>query len=182
VWNPRSDWVISDDRTHSALVGDAGFLAVQQITALAVPADGRVHRYQLTGLLVGGLCGRRLEGHWVNRRPGYRCRHDHPTAQVADTDGPGWVYWSQARIVEHVVCHRKHGPGGRSSRTAGEGATRMTLGVPDGPVGPRGRTELWLGTWWWSAVGRAGSVNRLCCIVRCVDERGRSSALPRLLG
>jgi site-specific DNA recombinase len=94
VWNPRSDWVISDDRTHPALVDDADFLAVQQITALAVPADGRVHRYQLTELLVCALCGRRLEGHWVNRRAGYRCRHGHTTAQLADTGGPGWVYWS----------------------------------------------------------------------------------------
>jgi site-specific DNA recombinase len=63
-----------------------------------------VHRYQLTGLLVCGLCGRRLEGHWVNRRPGYRCRHGHTTAQVAEMEGPGWVYWSQTRIVEHVIA------------------------------------------------------------------------------
>jgi hypothetical protein len=104
VWNPRSDWVISGDRTQPAPVGDADFLAVQQITALAVPADGRVHRYQLTGLLVCRLCGRRLEGHWVNRRPGYRCRHGHTTAQSAGTDGRRWLYWSQTRIAEHLVA------------------------------------------------------------------------------
>jgi site-specific DNA recombinase len=104
VWNPRSDWVISGDRTHPALISDADFLAGQQITALAVPADGRVHRYQLTGLLVCGLCVRRLEGHWVNQRPGYRCRHGHTTAHPTDTDGQRWVYWSQTRIVEHVVA------------------------------------------------------------------------------
>ncbi|MCU7731196.1 recombinase family protein [Actinoplanes sp. KI2] len=78
VWNPRSDWVISNEATHDALVSDADFLAVQQVTALAMPEDGRVHRYQLTGLLVCESCGRRLEGHWVNRRPGYRCRTGTP--------------------------------------------------------------------------------------------------------
>jgi DNA invertase Pin-like site-specific DNA recombinase len=104
VWNPRSDWVICDDRTHPALVSDADFLAVQQITALAAPQDGRVHRYQLTGLLVCELCGRRLQGHWVNQRPGYRCRHGHTTAHLADTEGPRWVYWAQARIVEKILA------------------------------------------------------------------------------
>jgi recombinase-like zinc beta ribbon protein len=77
---------------------------VQQITALAVPQDGRAHRYQLTGLLVCGLCGRRLQGHWVNHRPGYRCRHGHTTAHLTDTDGPRWVYWAQARIVEEILA------------------------------------------------------------------------------
>jgi site-specific DNA recombinase len=95
--------VISDDRTHPALVSDADFTTVQQITALAVPQDGRVHRYQLTGLLVCGICGRRMQGHWVNQRPGYRCRHGHTTAHPADTEGPRWVYWSQTRIVEKIL-------------------------------------------------------------------------------
>jgi site-specific DNA recombinase len=107
VWNPRSDWVICGDRTPPVLVSDADFLAVQQITALAIPQDGRVHRYQLTGLLVCGLCGRRLEGHWVNHRPGYRCRHGHTTADVADAEGPRWVYWAQARIVEEILAARR---------------------------------------------------------------------------
>jgi hypothetical protein len=103
IWNPRSDWVISHDRTHPALISDTDFTTVQQITALAVPQDGRVHRYQLTGLLICGICGRRLQGHWVNQRPGYRCRHGHTTAHLADPDGPHWVYWSQTRIVEKVL-------------------------------------------------------------------------------
>ena len=96
--------MISGERTHPALISDADFLAGQPITALAAPQDGRVHRYQLTGLLVCGLCGRRLEGHWVNQRPGYRCRPGHTTAHPTDTDGQRWVYWSQTRIVEHVVA------------------------------------------------------------------------------
>lgn len=104
VWNPGSDWVTSNEPTHPALVSDADFLTVQQVTALAMPEDGRVHRYQLTGLLVCGVRRRRLEGHWVNRRPGYRCQHGHTSAQPAGADGPRWVYWSQARVVEEVLA------------------------------------------------------------------------------
>jgi site-specific DNA recombinase len=104
VWNRRSDWVISDEPTHTALISDDDFLAVQQITALATPHDGRNHRYQLTGLLVCALCGRRLEGHGVNGRPGFRCRHGHSTARSADADRPRWVYWSQTRLVNQVLA------------------------------------------------------------------------------
>jgi hypothetical protein len=105
IWNPRSEWLISDEQTHPALVSDAEYLAVQQITALAMPQDGRAHRYQLTGLLVCELCGRRLQGHWVNQRPGYRCRHGHTTAHPAETDGPRWVYWSQTLYRARTVAH-----------------------------------------------------------------------------
>ncbi|MBW6439284.1 hypothetical protein KZ829_36730 [Actinoplanes hulinensis] len=37
MWNPRSDWVISERPAHPALVGEAGFLAVQQVTAIPTP-------------------------------------------------------------------------------------------------------------------------------------------------
>ena len=44
-------------------------------------------------------CGRRLEGHWVNQRPAYRCRHGHTSAHPTNPDAPRWVYWSQALLV-----------------------------------------------------------------------------------
>jgi hypothetical protein len=28
------------------------------------------------------VCGRRLDAHWVNQRPGYRCRHGHSSART----------------------------------------------------------------------------------------------------
>jgi hypothetical protein len=96
--------VISPDRTHPALVSDDDFTAAQDITARAVPEDGPQRRYALTGLLICGICGRRLSGHWVNGRPGYRCRHGHTSAQPADEDAPRWVYWSEARLVEQVIA------------------------------------------------------------------------------
>jgi site-specific DNA recombinase len=72
IWNPGSDWVISDVRTHRALVSDADFTAVQQITALAVAQDGRVPS---NGQLV-------LPLPTMPNRPA--CRHPEPAGTVKD--------------------------------------------------------------------------------------------------
>ena len=63
TWNPKAEWIISDKRTHPALISDADFLAAQHVTAISIPNDHSVRHYALTGLIVCGLCGRRLEGH-----------------------------------------------------------------------------------------------------------------------
>jgi hypothetical protein len=97
VWSDRSDWVISRECTHPARVTDEDFAVAQRITAIGLPDDGKSRRYALTGLLVCGVCGRRLDGHWVHGSPGYRCRHGSSSAHRAG-EGPRWVYWSQARL------------------------------------------------------------------------------------
>jgi hypothetical protein len=102
AWNAKSDWVISNELAHPALVSDADFLAAQDVTALSIPADQSVRRYRLTGLLVCATCGRRLEGHWVHGRAGYRCRHGHTSARPPG-EQPRWVYWSEKRILEEVL-------------------------------------------------------------------------------
>ncbi|BCJ46113.1 hypothetical protein GCM10010168_50620 [Actinoplanes ianthinogenes] len=104
VWNQRSDWVVSDERTHPPLISDDEFLAIQRVTALSVPGDGQQRRYAFTGLLVCAVCGRRLEGHWVNRQPGYRCRHGHTSALPSGEAGPRWVYRSQAHLARELAA------------------------------------------------------------------------------
>nr|BFE74841.1 hypothetical protein GCM10020092_081420 [Actinoplanes digitatis] len=37
AWNPRSEWVISQQPAHPALVSEADFLAAQQVTAIPAP-------------------------------------------------------------------------------------------------------------------------------------------------
>ena len=74
-WKPAGEWVVSDLPAHEALVSVADFLAAQEINAVPVPATGGRRRYVLVGLLVCGVCGRRLESCWVHGRAGYRCRH-----------------------------------------------------------------------------------------------------------
>ncbi|MEU4422301.1 recombinase family protein [Actinoplanes sp. NPDC024001] len=104
IWNPRSDWVISEDHTHPALVSDEDFTTAQDITAHALPEDGTQRRHALTGLLICEVCSRRLSGHWANGRAGYRCRHGHTSAQPANREAPRWVYWSEAKLVEQLLA------------------------------------------------------------------------------
>jgi site-specific DNA recombinase len=75
-WAHASDWVISSRPAHPALVSEADLVAAQAVRAARATSDNNHHReYRLTGLLHCGVCGRRLDAHWVNNRPGYRCRH-----------------------------------------------------------------------------------------------------------
>ncbi|MEV6842851.1 zinc ribbon domain-containing protein [Actinoplanes sp. NPDC051411] len=45
-----------------------------------MPDDANLDRYQLTGLVICGLCGRRAEGHRAHGRARYRCRHGRTSA------------------------------------------------------------------------------------------------------
>jgi DNA invertase Pin-like site-specific DNA recombinase len=102
AWNPRSEWVISQRPAHPALVSEADFLAVQQVTAIAAPRDRVVRRYLLTGLVICAVCGRRLEAHWVHGRAGYRCRHGRTGATVGDRCVRN-VYRAERRIIDGML-------------------------------------------------------------------------------
>jgi hypothetical protein len=80
-WNQPQDWVISARMALRGLVSEAEYIAVQAIRAARPTGDGTTRRYLLAGLLICGSCGRRMEAHWVNNRPGYRCRHGHTSAK-----------------------------------------------------------------------------------------------------
>ena len=82
-WNPAQDWVISTRPAHPALVSEGDFVAVQAVRAARLPEDGTARTYRLAGLLTCGICGRRMDSHWVNDRPGCRCRHGHTSAATA---------------------------------------------------------------------------------------------------
>jgi site-specific DNA recombinase len=68
---------------HEALVSEQRFIAAQDINAARGPsprtdlAGPEKRRYLLSGLLVCGACGRRMESAWSNGKPAYRCRHGH---------------------------------------------------------------------------------------------------------
>lgn len=65
AWNPKSEWAVSTELAHPAIVSDGDFLTAQGITAISAPADEKTRVYALTWLLLCAVCGRRLEGHWV---------------------------------------------------------------------------------------------------------------------
>ncbi|WP_433498598.1 recombinase family protein [Sphaerimonospora sp. CA-214678] len=99
-WNDHSDWVISDGQVHPPLVSEADFVAVQAVRAARATADGDFRRYRLSGLVICGLCGRRMDAHWANQRPGYRCRHGHTSAKTRTSDQPRNLYIREDRLLD----------------------------------------------------------------------------------
>jgi len=107
-WNPRDQWVISPPGAHPALVSEDSFLRVQQVSALAVPDDANFDRYQLTGLVICGLCGRRAEGHWAHGRARYRCRHGRTSASDVQVEHPKTLFVRQDALIEHATIQLAH--------------------------------------------------------------------------
>jgi len=66
--------------------------------------------YALVGLLRCGLCGRRLDAHWVHGRAGYRCRHGFASGRSRPADSPRNVYVREdvilAQLGERLVMDR----------------------------------------------------------------------------
>jgi site-specific DNA recombinase len=85
-------WAVSRSLAHPALVSEAHFVAIQQVRAARRNDEGTVRRYVLAGLIRCGLCGRRMDAHWVNGRAGYRCRHGHSSARPLSADRPKNLY------------------------------------------------------------------------------------------
>jgi DNA invertase Pin-like site-specific DNA recombinase len=104
-WNPTKDWVISKQQAHIALVTEQDFIAVQAIRAHRSTHDGTTRSYLFTGLLRCGPCGRRMESHWVNQRPGYRCRHGHTSAQRPASRRRKILYLREDRIIARLADH-----------------------------------------------------------------------------
>jgi hypothetical protein len=67
-WNLPDGWIISTLPARPALVSEADFIAVQEISAPRGPAGPAMRRYLLAGLIRCGTCGRRLESSWSNGR------------------------------------------------------------------------------------------------------------------
>jgi site-specific DNA recombinase len=103
-WNLPESWVISKHPAHAALVSEADFIAVQEMTAPRGPAGPAVRRYMLAGLLACGQCGRRLESAWSNGKPAYRCRHAYSSAARPDTGRPKNAYLREAQILPHLAA------------------------------------------------------------------------------
>jgi len=101
-WVPTRESVVSTVTAHPALVSEAQFLAVQQVRAARHTRDGDVRRYLLSGLIQCGLCGRRLDSHWVHGRAGYRCRHGRSSSSPPRLDEPKTVYVREDRLVQEL--------------------------------------------------------------------------------
>jgi DNA invertase Pin-like site-specific DNA recombinase len=114
-WNPTDEWVVSARSAHPLLVSEAHFVAVQAIRSTRASGHGTFRTYRLAGLLRCGTCGRRLDSHWVNDRPGYRCRHGYTSASPA-TDRPDRervIYVREDELLQDLastLCHESGKP------------------------------------------------------------------------
>ncbi|MBK0869884.1 MULTISPECIES: recombinase family protein [unclassified Saccharopolyspora] len=102
--NPAAEWTISTRVTHPALVTEADFVAAQSIRAPRKAGDGTVRTYALAGLVRCGVCGRRMDSHWINRRPGYRCRHGHTSSRPRTADQPRSLYVREDRLLDWLTA------------------------------------------------------------------------------
>lgn len=113
---PVSEWEVSERIAHEPLVDDETFVAVQGLRVAKPAKDGEVRCYLLAGLVVCGLCGRRMDGHWVHGRAGYRCRHGFTSVKRRSDGEPRSIYVREDHLLEalpHLL--------GRAARPAESG-------------------------------------------------------------
>jgi site-specific DNA recombinase len=101
----RQDWVVSKQRTHTALVSEPDFVAVQGMRSARPTSDGSIRTYQLSGLLRCGVCDRRMDSHWVHGNAGYRCRHGHSSSRTRMPDTPRPLYLREEVLLARIGTH-----------------------------------------------------------------------------
>ncbi|WP_435110353.1 recombinase family protein [Nocardiopsis synnemataformans] len=104
VQDQGREWAVSKEVAHPALVSEKDFVAVQAVRASRPTKDGRVREYLCTGLLVCRTCGRRMDAHWVNDRPGYRCRHGHNSSRPRGSTRMKSLYVREDRAMAALAA------------------------------------------------------------------------------
>lgn len=122
-WNPLGEWEVSGQLTHARLVDDTVFLAVQRLRVARQSHDGARREYAFAGLVVCELCGRRMDGHWVHGRAGYRCRHGYSTSTPRPASAPRNVYVREDHLAAELPC-------------------MLTAGGADPPASVKGMADL----------------------------------------
>jgi hypothetical protein len=103
-WNLSAGWVISRNPAHPALVSEADYIAVQEVSAPRGPAGPAVRQYLPAGLIRCAACGRRLESTWSNGRPAYRCRHGRTSAASPGRSHLRNAYIREDQITPHLAA------------------------------------------------------------------------------
>jgi site-specific DNA recombinase len=105
-WNDRSDWIWSTEVVHEPLIDAETFARAEELRAAGAHRPNTVKRpkakrtYQLSGLVVCSLCGRRMQGTFNNGRQHYRCAFAAEYAGAKGVDHPRTVYLREDRITE----------------------------------------------------------------------------------
>jgi site-specific DNA recombinase len=107
-WNESGKWVWSAKIVQPPIIDRETFDQVQtMISGRATKHAGhkphrRQHSYELRGCIWCGLCGRRMQSHWVNGAPYYRCRFAAEYALANRVDHPLNVNLREDAVVGHV--------------------------------------------------------------------------------
>jgi DNA invertase Pin-like site-specific DNA recombinase len=107
-WNDQADWIWSNEETHEALVSAEDYLRVQEQMAAGRnrPAVRKARAtprpYLLRGLLICGLCGRRMSGQHNHGEAYYRCRYPAEYALANDVEHPRTVYLREVDVVSEL--------------------------------------------------------------------------------
>jgi site-specific DNA recombinase len=79
-WNDQDKWIYSEQVVHPLIIDEDTFGRAQDLLTARRGTRGphkphkSRHAYALRGLLFCGVCDRRMQGHWANQAPYYRCR------------------------------------------------------------------------------------------------------------
>ncbi|MEO3862076.1 recombinase family protein [Acrocarpospora sp. B8E8] len=107
-WNPKEKWIWSNAPAHPPIVSIADFEAAQAtLHSRGDRPTGKTvrraqHVYQLRGRLICGLCDRRMQGHWSNEMPYYRCRFPEEYALANRVTHPRNVYLREIDITPRL--------------------------------------------------------------------------------
>jgi len=101
--NPASEWAISKEIAHCALISEVAFRRAQNVRVRPAPRGAVTRTYLLVGLIQCGQCGRRMDSHWVHQRAGYRCRHGHRGIRPTGAERPATLYVREDRIIAAVA-------------------------------------------------------------------------------
>jgi site-specific DNA recombinase len=103
-WNPTNQWLFSEQIAHPPIISREEFDQAQAILAgRGSRTPHKPHRrprvYTLRGVLLCGLCDRRMTGNWNNDQAYYRCRFPTEYALANRVDHPKTVYLREADVT-----------------------------------------------------------------------------------
>jgi site-specific DNA recombinase len=100
-WNDAARWIYSEQAVHPPIIAPGTFQQAQDVLAARGrgPCQHKPHdrhrAYTFTGALFCGVCQRRMQGHWINDAPYYRCRFPAEYALASKIRHPRNVYLRQ---------------------------------------------------------------------------------------
>ena len=106
-WNPADRRITSERDVNPVIIEHEQFEQAQTILAgRGSRTPHKPHRrpraYALRGVLLCGLCDRRMTGNWNNHQAYYRCRFPAEHALANRVDHPKTVYLREAEVL-HLV-------------------------------------------------------------------------------